>query len=578
AWMDGEVARNVSLTYHQLNEQANRLAGVLMEKGVLPDTIVAIMIERSVEMIVGILGIIKSGGAYLPIEKGYPAERIDYMLKDSNAKLTINYEFLKDAPQAPFHQHSAFITQHSNHLCYVIYTSGSTGKPKGVMVRHENLVNATLGWREEYKLDKMDVNLLQMAGFSFDVSCGDLCRALMNGGKLVICPDEVKLNFSLLYNYLCWHQITLFESTPSLVIPFMDYIYENQLPLDYLKLLIIGSDSFRITDYHKLISRYGKSLRIINSYGATEATIDSTYYECKNEDEISTLSALSPFVPIGKPMPNVKCFILDRYGEIQPVGVPGELIISGWGIARGYANRPELTADRFYRSYWSNKAYILYKTGDLARWLPEGNIEFLGRIDYQVKIRGFRIETGEIEKQLSGHPGIRESIGKIDRKSLPKPGVKEKQDYLPPSNETEAKLAELWAGVLNIPSHVIGIDSNFFQLGGHSLKATILLSRIHKEFDVKVPLVEIFKTPRIKELAEYIKKKNKEIYQTIEPVEAKEYYPLSPAQKRLYVLHQLVTDNTSYNMPYLISLEQDIEKKKLELIFKKLTVLQNHSI
>ncbi|MCU0288494.1 MAG: condensation domain-containing protein, partial [Acidobacteria bacterium] len=255
AWMHGEVARNVSLIYHELNEQSDRLAWLLIEKGVRPDHIVGIMIPRSIEMVIGIFGILKAGGAYLPIDPEYPQERVNYMLKDSNAKILLtDDEKKKDNCQCSIVncqlsmsgcprrglQHSAFITQHSNHLAYVIYTSGSTGKPKGVMVQHKNLVNASLGWRDEYRLDKMEVNVLQMASYAFDVSCGDLCRALLNGGTLLICPGDIKLNFSSLYHYICIHRVTLFESTPSLVVPFMDYIYEKRLKLSYLQLLIIG--------------------------------------------------------------------------------------------------------------------------------------------------------------------------------------------------------------------------------------------------------------------------------------------------------------------------------------------------
>ncbi|HLP57836.1 MAG TPA: condensation domain-containing protein, partial [Candidatus Deferrimicrobium sp.] len=301
----------VSLSYRQLNEHSNQLACLLIEKGVQPDNIVGIMMERSIEIITGILGILKSGGAYLPIDASYPQERIEYMLKDSGAQLLVTsdekagekvgrWEGEKVLLEFSTH-HSSFMvhhSSHSSHLAYIIYTSGSTGKPKGVMVQHKNVVNAAFGWREEYRLDTIDVNLLQMASFSFDVSCGDLCRALLNGGKLFICPDDLKLNFSLLYDYLCLHRITLFESTPSLVVPLMDYIHENRLKPGYLQLLIIGSDSFRSTDYQRLRARYGKSMRIINSYGVTEATIDSTYYESKSNDG----DGLSEFVPIGRPM------------------------------------------------------------------------------------------------------------------------------------------------------------------------------------------------------------------------------------------------------------------------------------
>ncbi|HLP48186.1 MAG TPA: amino acid adenylation domain-containing protein, partial [Candidatus Kapabacteria bacterium] len=664
----------VNLTYRQLNEQSDRLANSLIEKGVLPDTIVGIMMERSVEIIIGILGILKSGGAYLPIDPEYPQERIDYMLKDSAAKLLVvandqecekvrrwggEKMILKSIPHLSnysFYQHSAFITQHSNHLCYIIYTSGSTGKPKGVLIQHDNFVNATFGWREEYKLDKIEVNLLQMASFSFDVSCGDISRALINGGKLIICSNDVKLNFPILYDYIDMHRVTLFESTPSLVIPFMDFIHENKLKLNYLQLLIIGSDSFRFTDYQKLQSQYGKSIRIINSYGVTEATIDSTYYESIDEDGGLTISE---FVPIGKPMPNVKCFILDSYCRIQPIGISGELFITGSSISRGYANRPELTCKKFKIINYKLKiingsgdlradldAYSaeenfhhsafdiprtqhsnFYATGDLARWLPDGSIEFLGRIDHQIKIRGFRLELGEIESHLCSHGAVKKGIvrarddgygnrylcayvvmedktgvqglkeylkkklpdymipmyfvplakipltlnGKVDSRALPEPAALEPDsNYIAPRDHIEIKLAEIWSGVLKINQSAISIDDDFFQVGGHSLRATIVISNIHKELNIKLPLVEIFKSPTIRALAHYIKGKTQDKFMAIPAVEKMEYYPLSPAQGRLYFLQQITEGNTGYNEYSVVEIVGQVDKCKLEETFKKL--------
>ncbi|HLP59996.1 MAG TPA: condensation domain-containing protein, partial [Candidatus Deferrimicrobium sp.] len=338
-------------------------------------------------------------------------------------------------------------------------------------------------------------------------------------------------------------------------------------------------------------------------------------------------------IPIGKPLSNIEVYILDKCAQVQPVGVAGEMYVGGAGGARGYLNRPELTTEKFYRSYRSYRSNILYKTGDLARWLSDGNIEFLGRIDYQVKVRGFRVEPGEIENRLLKHPRIKEAIvlvqeeksgdkylcayvvsdgeygiselreylslelpdymipsyfvpldkipqtpsGKVDRRALPKPGLNAGGNYTAPRNKIEKKLVELWAGILGRDEwHTsqlqtsLGIDDNFFQLGGHSLKATILVSKIHRELEVKVELMEIFRTPTIRHIARLIRGLKKETFQDIEPVEKKEYYPLSSAQKRLYFLQQLDLNNTGYNMPRVLPLGKGINKDKLESTLNQL--------
>jgi len=571
----------VSLSYRALNEQSARLAGLLIEKGLLADNIVGIMIERSIEMFIGIWGILKAGGAYLPIDPDYPRERIDYMLADSNAKIVVgnrhacseefncqlsivNCELLMNVLEAPVH-HSSFINHHSNQLAYIIFTSGSTGRPKGVMVRHDNFVNAAFGWIKEYRLSTFEVNLLQIASFSFDVFSGDMARALLCGGKLVICPGEVRGDFPTLYSLVKNYRITLFEATPSLVIPFMEYVYENRLDLRYLQLLIIGSDVCPLEDFKQLAARSmeGNRMRVINSYGVTEATIDSSYYEERLEN-----IPLKGNVPIGKPFPNAAFYILDPVGNLAPAGIPGELYIGGSGVTPGYLNNPELTAEKFI--HFHHSSFIihhskLYCTGDLARWLSDGNVEFLGRVDYQVKIRGFRIELEEIERRLAAHKDIKEAVvlanddrsgnkylcayivpvggrknepfpipdlrdylfgllpdymipshfievpeipltanGKVDRKALLalETGEGIGTEYVPPSNEVERKLADMWSEILMRDR--VGIHDNFFDLGGQSLKAMRLMAMIKEIFDAKIPLIVFFQVGTIKGIAELI--------------------------------------------------------------------------
>ncbi|NIM16909.1 MAG: amino acid adenylation domain-containing protein, partial [Candidatus Aminicenantes bacterium] len=579
----------VSLTYRELDRRADQLACLLRKKGTQADTIVGIMMERSIEMVIGVTAVLKAGGAYLPLDTAYPGERIRYMLSDSGSRLllttrqvlTESEKIGKWEGETVFMEADAGNTGaaasfppptpwRENSLVYVIYTSGSTGKPKGVMVQQGNFVNATFGWRKEYKLRYMEVNLLQIASFSFDVFAGDFARALFNGGKLVICPEETRVDPPSLYSLIRKQRITLFESTPSLVIPFMEYVYENRLAIDNLKLLIIGSDICRTADFKRLISRFGSQMRIINSYGVTEAAVDSSYYE-------ETLEHIPPVgsVPIGKPMPNMTFFVLDYGKKLQPIGIPGELCIGGAGVTRGYLSNPELTNKKFLRggpggAVFSKSAppgrrrQKLYKTGDLARWLADGNVEILGRIDHQVKIRGFRIELVELESQLLKYPGIKEAVvtarknnvenislcayyvanregtfeiptndrlreylfqslpdymipsyyvnldkipltpnGKIDRTALPEPepGVVSEQ-YVPPTNNIQKHLVNVWQEVLGVES--IGINDNFFKIGGDSIKAIQVSTRL-KKYGLDLKVNDLFLHPVIKEAEKCIK-------------------------------------------------------------------------
>ncbi|MCU0289179.1 MAG: amino acid adenylation domain-containing protein, partial [Acidobacteria bacterium] len=623
---DLETLRATSLqnqiTYRQLNEQTGRLAAGLIQKGVLPDNIIGIMIERSVEMIVGILGILKAGCAYLPIDPGYPQDRIDYILKDSKAKLTINYEFFKGAPL----HHLSFITQHSN-LAYVIYTSGSTGNPKGVIIEHRAVLNFIEGITRiiEFKPGK---TILALTTISFDIFGLETLLPFCRGLTVVMATEDHQREIPLLGQLIIKNCVDMLQATPTRMQMFtMDGTVS--ICLRNLKEIMVGGEAF--PDILLEALRRSSSAKIYNMYGPTETTIWSSAADVTKTEKIT----------IGSPISNTQIYILNKYAKIQPVGAAGELYIGGEGLARGYLNNPELTCEKFQiknkelkskngisgylnRSSRSYRAYILYKTGDLARWLNDGNIEFLGRIDHQIKIRGFRIEVGEIENQLIKHVNIKEAIvvvnedglkdkkltayivsseelleselreylqqklpdymipsyfvqlekipltlnGKLDRKALPKPELQAGKYYIAPRDEIEKKLAKIWSEVLDQIS--IGIDDNFFQLGGHSLKATILVSKIHKAFQVNVPLTEIFKTPTIRNLSNYIKASAKETYLSIEPVEKKAYYSLSSAQKRLYVLYQMDQQGIGYNIPSFLVLTGEVDKEKLEQTFRLL--------
>jgi len=636
------------LTYRQLNERSNRAARLLRRQGVTAETLVAIMVGRSVGMIVGVMAILKAGGAYLPIDPEYPAERIDFMLTDSQVRLLVTQQEFKEkinfAGSAVIIDNTGSSTQEQEsdsgnlpgitgpgHLAYVIYTSGSTGKPKGVMLQHNHWINMAIGWRKEYRLQEMEINLLQMASFSFDVFAGDLARALVNGGKMVINPS-LRADPDSLYRLIKVHRVSLFESTPSYIIPFMDHIHENHLKIDHLHLLILGSDSCPAREFKQLVSRYGKQIRIINSYGVTEATIDSSYYEESQAEKIPG----SGNIPIGKPLPNVKFYILDTGSSknLQPIGVTGELYIGGQSVARGYLNNPALTAEKFLKhmsygfynmSYGSYRSYI-YRTGDLARWLPDGNVEFLGRTDQQVKVRGYRIELGEIENKLLEHDDIKEAVvvqktdennnnylcgyfvsgksieaadlrdylgqklpdymvpwffvqmeqlplspnGKILRKALPDPASHQEAPYVAPRDETEKKLADIWTRVLAVEKEAIGIDTIFFDLAGNSLKAIIMAARIHKEFNVKIAMTDIFKLQTIRKLSQLIHSAAEDRYIPLQKAAVKDYYRLSSPQKRLYILQQADAASTSYNIPLMTILEGNPRIDKLEQAFCQL--------
>ncbi|HLP59674.1 MAG TPA: amino acid adenylation domain-containing protein, partial [Candidatus Deferrimicrobium sp.] len=526
------------LSYRELNEWSGKLAGLLIERGVMADSIVGIMTERSIEMVIGILGILKSGGCYLPVDPEYPQERIDYMLKDSAARILIS--------KAEIESVSNFVRRASNsspsNLAYLIYTSGSTGKPKGVLIRHGSVVNR-LNWMQQmYPLESNDI-ILQKTRFTFDVSVWELFWWSFYGARLCLLGPGEEKDPAAITNSIYKNHITTMHFVPSMLNEFLSYLESSREAYRCVSLKWVFASgealgASQVDRFDSLLEVDGECrVKLINLYGPTEATVDVSYYNCCVDHRFDTVTA-----PIGKPIHNIHLYVVNIDMRFQPIGIAGELCIAGVGLARGYLNKPELTSEKFKHDLWDYPDYqdeisksfagVAYKTGDLARWLPDGNIEFLGRIDHQVKIRGFRIELGEIESRLLKHGKIKEAVvlakedssgdkylaayfvsdielsdtelteyllkdlpdymmplhfvrlekipltpsGKMDRKALPAPKVKEIAAYVAPRNEIEMKLAEIWAGILgrNLALDRIGIDDNFFQLGGHSLKATML--------------------------------------------------------------------------------------------------------
>ncbi|MGB7605328.1 MAG: condensation domain-containing protein, partial [Lutisporaceae bacterium] len=474
-------------------------------------------------------------------------------------------------------------------------------KPKGVMIEHSSLINLCKWHIDYYEVTEKD-NSTKYAGFGFDASVLEIFPYIITGAAIHIIDEEIKLDVEKLNEYYNENNITISFLPTQICEQFMKI--ENKT----LRYLLAGGDKLRYFE--------GKNYKVVDNYGPTENTVVTTSFVVDKEYEN---------IPIGKPISNTQIYIINKENKLQPIGIPGELCIAGDGIARGYLNREELTAEKFIENPFA-EGQKLYKTGDLARWLPDGNVEFLGRIDNQVKVRGYRIELGEIENQLLSHSDIKEAIviarddkdnnkylcgyivsdreeivsdlrdylakelpeymvpayfikldklpltanGKVDRKALPEPdgSITTGTEYAAPSNEIEEKLAEIWQEVLDVQR--VGINDNFFELGGHSLKAINIAAKINKELNVSVPLREMFKTPTIKGLANYVEGTKQSIYSRIELVEERDYYPLSSAQKRMYALQQFEENSVSYNMPTIITIEGSLEKEKLEEPFKKL--------
>ncbi|MFV9833052.1 amino acid adenylation domain-containing protein [Bacillus stercoris] len=617
-----------AMTYKELNEQANRIAWELIGRGVKSETTVAIMGRRSPEMLIGIYGILKAGGAYLPIDPDYPEERISFLLKDSGTNILL---LQSDGLHVPAFAGEILYLNRTNNglkhrlsnpnvdvlpqsLAYVIYTSGSTGMPKGVEVEHRSAVNFLNSLQSRYQLKQSDV-IMHKTSYSFDASIWELFWWPYAGASVYLLPQGGEKEPEVIAKAIEEQEITAMHFVPSMLHAFLEHIKNRSVPMkkpNGLKRVFSGGEQLGA----HLVSRFSELLpnvALTNSYGPTEATVEASFFDCPMHEKLER-------IPIGKPVHHVRLYILNQKQRMLPAGCIGELYIAGAGVARGYLNRPALTEERFLEDpFYPGER--MYKTGDIARWLPDGNMEFLGRTDDQVKIRGYRIEPGEIEAALRSIEGVREAAvtvrtdsgepelcayieglernevraqlerrlpgymipahmiemeqwpvtpsGKLDRNALPAPnGAADAETYTAPRNVTEMKLAQLWEDVLK--NGPVGIHDNFFDRGGHSLKATALVSRISKEFDVQVPLKDVFAHPTIEGLASVIREGTDSPYEAIKPTEQRETYPVSSAQKRIYVLQQLEDGGTGYNMPAVLELEGKLDPERLDRAFKEL--------
>jgi len=443
------VFEDQQLTYQELNARANQLAHYLRTLAVGPDVLVGVCLERSLEMVIGLLGILKAGGAYVPIDPAYPQERLTFMLEDADVSLLLTHSKLLEILPSPRPQcicldsHWDAISTHSPHnldhpiapanLAYVIYTSGSTGRPKGVMNTHAGIVNRLLWMQETYCLTTDD-RVLQKTPFSFDVSVWEFFWSLSSGAQLVVAQPGGHRDSRYLVDLIVSAQITTLHFVPSMLQVFLQ---EPDLErCQSLRRIICSGEALTMALQQRCLSRLDAELH--NLYGPTEAAIDVTFWHCQRQDQYENQRQS---VPIGRPIANTQIHLLDAAGRPVPVGVVGELHIGGIGLARGYLKRPDLTAERFVPDPFSDKPGTrLYKTGDLARYLPNGEIEYIGRIDHQVKLRGFRIELGEIEAALSQHPQVRESVVMLSNDSAGEPRL---VAYIVFDSETPASIREL---------------------------------------------------------------------------------------------------------------------------------------
>ena len=631
-----------SLTYAELESRSNRLANRLLRLGVGPDVVVAVALERSIDMVAALLGVLKAGGAYLPLDPSYPHGRLAFMLEDSAAPVLVTVERL--AATLPAHNAVPVLldqgaldeesdtrppgTAVPESLAYVIYTSGSTGTPKGVSVPHANVVRLLRETERWFAFGPEDVWTL-FHSYAFDFSVWELWGALAYGGRLVVVPQLVSRSPDMFLGLLAAERVTFLNQTPS---AFRNLVWaaqrgEEGRPALALRTVVFGGEALDLGSLEPWFDRYGdRRPRLVNMYGITETTVHVTYRPLASGDLAHRSSSV-----IGGPIPDLTLHLLDQTLQLVPIGVPGEIFVGGAGLARGYLDRPDLSAERFLPDPFSQAPGArLYRSGDLARRLPDGDLEYLGRIDHQVKIRGFRIELGEIESALEEHPGVRKAVvladgepgrdprliayvvvadpvptpgdllqllrdklpaymvpaaviplaslpltsnGKVDWRALPTPESLRTGGGL---GETMSITAELLAGIW---SEVLGVDQvgardNFFHLGGHSLLATQVASRLREVFRVELPLRTLFQRPVLEDLARELEAELSTSEAPSAPpitrVSRDEDLPLSFAQQRLWFLDQLDPGSSAYNIPVSVAIEGALDVAALRHVLAEI--------
>ena len=618
------------LSIKELDEQSNALATELISQGIQKGDFVPICFDRSLEMLIAIVGVLKSGGAYVPLDASQPLERLDFIIEDTSAKLVVAASDYKNRfkEKKVINVHGAYDRNASIELpklgtedsAYAIYTSGTTGKPKGVVNCHGALTNR-LDWMCDEFVITPDDCLLQKTPYTFDVSVWELLMPLFVGSKLIFAKPEGHKETRYLEQLINREKVTIVHFVPSMLNVFLA---ELETKCESLKYVVCSGEALPA----KVANTFYQKLNAIlyNFYGPTEAAIDVTY------TAISPNISAQDLITVGKPANNVRIYILNENEQVQPNGVVGEIVIAGIQVAEGYINRPELNKKAFINDPFF-KGERAYRTGDLGWSLPNGEIVYVDRKDNQVKIRGNRIELEEIENALTQKAGIEQAVvlarldeseeknliaylvseneesnadlrnyllrklpaymvptyfvtltgfpltknGKVNRKALPNPdswGIPNEVEFIAPQNEIEIELATIWKNVLK--KDRIGLKDNFFDLGGHSLKATQIVSQVYKVLNLELSMNDIFNYPILEEQARLLALGDNVSYQEIEQVEEADSYQLSDGQRRLWVLSQFKGGNVVYNMPNSIELEGDYSPKHVEKAI--INTIERHEI
>ncbi|HEX7700663.1 MAG TPA: amino acid adenylation domain-containing protein, partial [Kofleriaceae bacterium] len=610
---------DMAWTYAEVERRANTLGHALRDKGMGRDALVAIQLDPCPEMLVAVLGVLKAGAAFLPIDPEYPLARKQYMLKDSGARVLLTrgalsadvaagLDVIDLAQPMPGRSDRVVVEIERSDLAYVIYTSGSTGLPKGTLIEHRGLVNFA-AWYADYFAIRPGDGVAKYAGFGFDASISELVPCFISGARLVIVPAELRLAVQELDAYFAEHRVAIAFLPTQFGEQFLRAATRHTLRAAFL-----GGE--------KLRNRPSDRLAIINGYGPTEYTVAATAF---------TVDRAYDNIPIGKPLWNTQILVLDRLDRLCPIGVAGELCISGTSIARGYLNRAELTAEKFV-THPFDPTRRMYRTGDLARWLEDGNLEFLGRIDTQVKVRGFRVELGEIEQALLALPSVNGAVvvarenpavagdvsliafvtatafdepavktelgrtlpaymvparivvlpeipltanGKVDKRRLPEVEL-EALEIVAPRDAVETELRELFADVLGRPAATISIHTSFLELGGHSLKAAVLLSALYQRRGIQLRFAQFLAASSVAELAAVIAN------ETRHDSPVWEHAPdgplaLTSSQLRMYAVNQLSTWSTAYNIPFAWELAPELDVDKLVAALQAL-VPRHHAL